>query len=135
MKNLEILQIEFRYNDKKQEKEDIDYISNKITIGVYNSFEEACIEGNKLMELMEEKFNSHLFPNGKGSAKKERFSKNGGCFGEKKRLITNLAYLKTPFDFYAKITELKYHNFEKTINEALKGVERYKEYMKFIDNE
>ena len=80
------------------------------------------------MENLESKFDLHVFPNGKGEAKKERFSKNGGCFNGKHDLITNLAYLRTPFQFYARITTLKYGAIDNIIDDVVNSAKRYKEY-------
>jgi len=82
------------------------------------------------MFYLESKFDLHIFPNGKGTAKRERFSRNGGCFGSKKNLITNLAYLKTPFQFFAKITTLKYDVIDNVIEEVTDSVKMYKEFTK-----
>jgi hypothetical protein len=102
METKQLLTIEFRYTNK-----DSDYISKTITIGVFNTFNEATIEGNKQLEILESRFKLHRFPNGL-KANKKRFGLNN-CFGFKRtNLVTNLAYLKTPFDFYFKITELTY---------------------------
>ena len=79
------------------------------------------------MENLESKFELHVFPKG-NKAKKDRFSKNGGCFGGKKDLISNLAYLRTPFDFYAKITTLKYAPIDESIDEVLNSLKKYREY-------
>lgn len=79
------------------------------------------------MKRLESKFELHQFPNGR-IAIKERFSKNGGPFSSKKDLITNLAYLKTPFEFYAKITTLRYDDVGETIADVVSAVNRYKEY-------
>jgi hypothetical protein len=122
-----LVTIEFRYSDKP-DSHDSTSRNKKVTIGVYDTFDEACIGGNKLMETLESKFPLHVFPNGRGTAKKERFSKNGGCFGSKHVLISNLAYLKTPFVFYAKITTLKKTPVDDTINSVVNSVNRYKEY-------
>lgn len=119
----ELLTIEFRYNDKP---ESVNFCGNKtktITIGVFDTLSEAIIEGNKALEVFEKHFKLNTAWN-----KKERFSENGGCFGSSKRLITPLAYLQTPFDFYAKITKLKYEDVNQTILEVLEAGERYKEY-------
>lgn len=104
-----LVQIEFRYSS--------DMSKDKITtIGVFDTFEEACINGNNLLRFLESKYNLHMFPNGI-KAIKERFSKNGGCFESKKTLVSNLAYLQTPFGFYAKIETLHYiSNFEDLFN-------------------
>ena len=98
----ELLTIEFRYHDAPKGEHDSDYKSKKITIGVFDTLDEAIVEGNKALEVFENQFDLNTAWN-----RKERFSKNGGCFGEPKRLITALGYLQTSFDFYAKITKLK----------------------------
>ena len=122
-----LLTIEFRY--KEIPKSDIlsEHKSKTTTIGVFDDFDTACIEGNKLLSNLESKFPLHVFPNGKGVAKKERFSKNGGCFGSKKNLITRLAYLKTPFEFYAKIETLKMDDIEETIEGVVDSIKKYRE--------
>jgi len=43
-------------------------------------------------------------------------------------LVTALAYLRTPFEFYAKITKLTYADVEETIIEVLEANKRYKEH-------
>lgn len=128
-----LVTIEFRYSDAPPEGYNYTSHTKTITIGVYDDFDEACVHGNKLMETMESKFKLHVFPDGK-IAKKERFSKNGGCFGSKKDLITNLAYLSTPFSFFAKITTLKYSDIDDTINDVVMAGNRYKEYKKAIND-
>ena len=86
------------------------------------------------MEKLESLFDLHVFPNGKGTAKKERFSKNGGIFGGKKNLISNSAYLKTPFTFYARINTLRYEDIDESIDDVLNAIKRFKVYNK-INNE
>lgn len=121
-----LITLEFRYLDSLND-DDYSNKSKTITIGVYDDFEEACREGNKTLEQLESKFELHTFPDGR-KANKDRFSKNGGCFGSKNTLVTNLAYLKTPFEFYAKITTLKYDSVEETVLEVLGAGKRYKKY-------
>lgn len=123
----ELLIIEFRYRDIPKGEWDSECKSKTITLGVFDTLEEAIVEGNKALEILEGKFDIHTFPDGR-KATKERFSKNGGCFGEPKRLITPLAYLRTPFDFYAKIQKLNYGDVEQTITEVLEANKRYKEH-------
>tara|TARA_R110000765_G_scaffold5492_2_gene17214 strand:+ start:526 stop:924 length:399 start_codon:yes stop_codon:yes gene_type:complete len=125
-----LVTIEFRYNDVLRHKKGWTQKTKKVTIGVYDNFDDACKEGNKLMENLESKFDLHIFPNGKGTAKRERFSRNDGCFGSKKNLITNLAYLKTPFQFFANITTLKYDVIDNVIEEVTDSVKSYKEFTK-----
>lgn len=121
--NKELVTIEFRYHDRPKGEHDGGHRSKTITIGVFDSFDEACIEGNKAMEKFEARFK--LNPNWN---RRERFSKNGGCLGSRKTLISSSAYLQTPFTFFAKITTLKYDSVDETIDEVLKGLKRYKEY-------
>ena len=123
----ELLTIEFRYCDVPKGEYDSGHQSKKITLGVFDTLEEAIIEGNKALEMFEKHFKLHTFPDGR-NAKKDRFSKTGGCFGSANRLISPLAYLQTPFDFYAKITKLTYADVEQTIAEVLEANKRYKEY-------
>ena len=117
MTTKQLLTIEFRYSIKPKSDNDSMHKTKTVTIGVFDTFDEAIIEGNKQLEVLEKHFKLNTNWN-----RKDRFSKSGGCFGSAKKLVTNLAYLQTPFDFYAKITELKYFDLEDTIVEVLKDI-------------
>ena len=123
VKTKELLTIEFRYHDKPKGACGSGSQTKTITIGVFDTFDEAIVEGNKALEVFEKHFKLNTAWN-----RKDRFSKNGGCFGLAERLITPLAYLETPFDFYAKITQLKYNDVEETIVEVLEAGKRYRAY-------
>tara|TARA_R110000772_G_C13310332_1_gene440589 strand:- start:16829 stop:17224 length:396 start_codon:yes stop_codon:yes gene_type:complete len=125
--NKYLVTIEFRYSDAPKYDDDLTSRSKKVTIGIHDTFDDACIDGNNLMENLESKFKLHVFPAGH-TAKKERFSKNGGCFGGNKNLISNMAYLKTPFAFYAKITTLKYGVIDDIVDEVVSSSERYRDH-------
>lgn len=101
-----IVEIEFRYSDKPKDSSETTTVSRTTTLGVFDTFDKAIIVGNKALETLENNFEIHTYPDGR-KALQERFSKNGGCFGIPKTLITNLAYLKTPFEFYAKIRKVE----------------------------
>jgi len=118
-----LVTIEFRYSDAPIADWDSTSKSKTITIGVYDSFEDACLNGNLLLEKLEGKFDIHTFPNG-SKARKERFSKNGGCFGGKYTLVSNSA----PFAFYAKIETLKYASVDETIDDVINARKRYIKY-------
>lgn len=122
-----LVQIEFRYNDKNPMKDDYHYVNKMLTVGIYDTPEEAYEKGNKVLEKLEFNFDRHKFPQGH-YAPKERFSKNGGAFGSEKNLITNMAYLKTPFQFFAKITKLHFLDLEETTKEAVEGCKRYRDF-------
>lgn len=122
-----LVKIEFRYSDVPKTKERSTSKNKEVTIGVYDTFEDACQNGNNLLEVLESKFELHQFPDG-SKASKERFSKNGGCFGSKNTLVTNSAYLKTPFEFYAKIETLKYNPIDEVIEDVVSASKRYTNY-------
>ncbi len=119
----ELVTIEFRYLDAPKSDLVGPHKSKKITIGVYDTLDEAMNAGNKALEVLEDYFKLNTAYN-----KKERFSKNGGCFGYPNRLITNLGYLQTPFEFYASITKLSYDDLDQTILDVVEAGKRYKEF-------
>ena len=127
-----IVTIEFRYLDSPKYNGACTHRSKTITVGIYDDFDNACINGNKALEDLEKRFKLHVFPNGI-KAPKERFSKNGGPFGTKKTLITDIAYLKTPFNFFAKIDALDFNSLNDTIDEVVKAVKTYKEYKRTLN--
>lgn len=114
-----LVEIEFRYSDAPTTDLDAECKFRKVTIGVYDDFDMACIAGNRLLENLESRFDIHTFPDG-SEAKRERFGKT--------KLISNLAYLKTPFVFYAKIVQLNHENIDNAIENVLDSVARYKNY-------
>ena len=122
-----LVKIEFRYSDAPETEDGSTSKNKTVTIGVYDTFEDACQNGNNLLEVLEGKFELHQFPDGR-KASKERFSKNGGCFGSKETLVTNLAYLKTPFEFYATIETLKYNPIDEVIENITIASKRYRKH-------
>ena len=122
-----LVRIEFRYSDAPKTEDGYTSKNKKITIGVYDTFEEACKNGNNLLEILESKFELHQYPDGTKASKK-RFSKNGGILGGKKNLVSSLAYLKTPFEFYAKIETLEYNPINETIETIINASKRYINY-------
>lgn len=129
-----LVRIEFRYSDAPETEYGWHDKNKVVTIGIYDTFEDACKSGNNLLGVLESKFELHQFPDGR-KASKERFSKNGGSFGSKKNLVTNLAYLKTPFDFYAKIETLEYSPIDKVIEDVVSASKRYMKYKLATGNE
>ena len=122
-----LVKIEFRYYDAPKTENEYTSKNKKITIGVYDTFEEACQNGNNLLKVLESKFELHQYPDG-SKASKERFSKNGGYLGSKNTLVSNLAYLKTPFEFYAKIETLEYSPINEVIKNIVSASKRYINY-------
>jgi len=122
-----LVTIEFRYKDAPKHEGGTIYKTKEVTLGVFDSFDDACKCGNELMENLESKYPLNVFANGQ-QAPKERFSKNGGPFGYKKDLISPLGYLKTPFDFYAKIQTLRYDDVNGALAEVVEAVKRYRQH-------
>lgn len=114
-----LVTMEFRYTIKaKTEEENGKYKTQTITIGVYETLDDAIKGGNTQLEVFEKYFK--LNPNWN---RKERFSKNGGCFGSANTLVSPLTWLyNCPFDFYAKITTLNFSDTEETIIGILKDL-------------
>jgi hypothetical protein len=117
-----LVTIDFKYTIKAKNEDDTDrYKTKKITVGIFEDFDLAISQGNEVLKILENHFKIHKFPNGT-DASKERFGKNSGCFGYPKTLVTNLAYLKTPFAFYANIETLNCENVEETILSVLEDL-------------
>jgi len=117
-----LLQIEFRYP-----RVDRGPGSQTVTLGVFDTFSDAALEGNAALKELEKTFPLHSFPDG-SQAKPERFSKHGGPFGTANNLVTNLAYLKTPFQFFAKITSLQSPELMSVVQDVIREVREYREY-------
>lgn len=114
-----LVTIEFRYSDAPDSM-DLTYRTKTITIGVYDTIEEAITNGNNSLMVFEEQFNLNTAWN-----RKERFTKTN-------RLISELAYLQTPFSFFAKIITLEYSSVEKEIENVVTATTRYKQYKNSI---
>ena len=127
-----LVRIEFRYSDAPETEDGTTSKNKMVTIGVYDTFKDACQNGNNLLEVLESKFELHQFPDGR-KVSKERFNKNGGCFGGKKTLVSSLAYLKTPFEFYAKIETLEYSPIDEVIEDVVSASKRYLNYKNNIN--
>jgi len=110
-----LLTIEFRY--VKKTDDDSDYVSKTLTLGVFETRDDANNAGNKVLTKLESRFTLNKHHN-----RKQRFSNNGGCFGYPTDLISELGYLETPFQFFAKITKLNYGCIDKYIDDALTDI-------------
>ena len=94
-----LVSVEFRYTGKPDQFND-NFYTKTLTLGVFESFDEAIENGNKFLEKLELSFIC--------IGNKSRFGKNNGPFRSKTTLVTDMGYLKTPFDFFAKITTLHF---------------------------
>ena len=118
-----LVRFEFNYHYVRTSNSESGNKSKRITIGVYDTFDEAAKHGNEVLEYLEKHF--LLNPN---CDTKVRFSKDGGCFGFPKDLISNVGYLRTPFYFCGTIKCLVYEDFRETILNIKESEEEYNNY-------
>lgn len=118
MKTKELLTIEFRYNDKPIDRDDYEYKCKTITIGVFDTLEEAINEGNKKLNDLSKSFEVRA---------DDKF-KLHHLFGNPKRLVTNTCYTTNGIQYFAKITPLKFDDLADIVNETFKASDRYKAF-------
>lgn len=98
----QLLRIEFRWNEHE-------YKSKRITIGVYDTIEEAVTAGNNLLASLNNEFEIRA---------DDKFSVKGK-WGIPTRLVTNVCY-KDHVKFFAKIEQLNYIDIFDEIKEIKK---------------
>lgn len=117
----ELLTVEFRYCDAPQGAHDCEHKHKTITIGVYDTLEEAVKKGNEVVQELSQYFEVR---------RDDKFSLNGGIFGSSKRLVSNCCYPTNGVSYYAKITPLKFADMPTIIQKAFEAEARYKQYLK-----
>ena len=122
MVSKEIVSIEFRYKSLNKYKDDYYHNSDKLTVGIFDSLEEAVIEGNKVLEKI-----SHYFDDNKQTLNKiERFSLMG-FLGRPNKLVTDVGVRhSTGVQMFAKIETLKFSDVEEHLKTCFSKVEEYK---------
>lgn len=120
-----LVTIKFIYSGVAKSDYDCTSKTKRITIGIYDSFDDACIHGNDVLKTLESKFKLHKFPDGT-TASRDRLGKRLYSFGGRKSLVTDSAYLKTPFNFYLKIDTLNYGSITDTIDDVLDSVKEFR---------
>lgn len=114
----ELLTIEFRYHDRPKGDWDSGHPKKIITIGVFDTLEEAVKKGNEALKVLSEHFSVRA---------DDRFKVNG-LFGSPDRLVTNCCYSTKGISYFAKITPLRFDDLSDTIKETFDAYERYKSY-------
>jgi len=114
-----LVTIEFRYSSPPTHENCDTYCEKKVTIGVFDEIQIACIEGNKQLEILEKHF--ELNPN---YNTKDRLKPNVNLGYP---IVANW-YLKTPFEFFLKVETLHFESIEDTINNVVDCVKKYKEF-------
>ena len=113
----EIVTIEFRYYDIPINEDFSGDNTKTITIGIYDTLDEAIKEGNKALETLSKKFEVRA---------NDKFQKIY-LFGSPLRLVTNICY-KDKIKFIAKITKFNFDDLNETINETFEALKRYENY-------
>jgi hypothetical protein len=110
-----IVQIEFRYNaiPKSDSPYASDCYDKTITIGIYDSIDDAIKQGNKSLEVLKTKFSFN-----------ECFSKHGGPFGRPKDLVCNFEKRNKP-QFFAKIETLHFDDLPSVMEDVFNAHERW----------
>lgn len=112
----ELLTIEFRYHDAPKSFYDCEYKTKIITIGIFDTLDEAIEGGNKVLSVLSKNFEVRA---------DDKFKKNY-LFGAPKRLVTNCCYPTKGVQYFAKITSLKFEDLNETIKETFDAFKRYK---------
>lgn len=121
----ELLEIEFRYNDRPIGSRPATSCSKTIAIGIFDTLEEAVKAGNETLEVLSEHFQVRA---------DDRF-KVRGLFGTPDRLVTNCCYTTKGIAYFARITPLKFNDLSETIAETFKAYDRYRQYRREQEND
>lgn len=121
----ELLTVEFRYHDAPKGEYDSEYKSKTITIGVFDTLEEAITEGNKILNTLSKSF----------EVRSDDEFKLKHLYGAPKRLVTNVSYPTKGIQYFAKIVKLKFDSVDHTVEETFKAWERYRQYKRSLEND
>ena len=111
----ELLTIEFRYHEVPKSEYSCEYVSKTITIGVYDTLEEAVKEGNKVLKELSSKFKI-----------RDTFGVHNGVFGSANRLVCD-CFRGCP-EVFCKITQLKCDDICKVMDEVFESEEKYRKW-------
>lgn len=110
-----LLRVELRYCGIPETEYRLEDKSEYITIGIYDSFKEACIAGNEVLNNTIKKYNLKVY---------NSFSEHGGPFGSRVTLVTNCLY-DDPIEYFIEITTLNFRDLNERIEYALKSQKEY----------
>ena len=116
----QLLTVEFRYLDKPAQRSE--HRTQIITVGIYDTIEQAVIEGNKIIDMLSQHF----------EVRTEDKFKVKGLWGLPEKLVTNTCYPTNRIEYFAKITTLKFDDINNVIQETFKAAKRYEAYRKEI---
>ena len=114
----ELVTIEFRYHDSPAGESYSGYRKKIITVGIFDTLEEAIAEGNKALTVLAKHFEVRS---------DDKFALKA-LWGMPTRLVTNTCY-RTKIEYFAKIEALHFDDLESTIAETFTAYERYKKHI------
>ncbi|NDV83002.1 hypothetical protein [Bacteroides sp. 51] len=112
----ELLTIEFRYHGQPEDVTNSVCRNKTITIGIFETLEEAIEKGNKALEILSKHFQVRS---------DDKFQLHY-LFGNPCRLVTNCCYPTNGIQYFAKITPLRFDDLSNTIKETFDEYGRYK---------
>lgn len=113
-----LVTIELRYEDRPVNEDVGGYTTRTITIGIYDTLDEAIEQGNKAIELLSKYF----------EVRSDDYFVKNALFGMPRTLVSNFCYRTQQIAYFAKITPLHFDDLEAAIKEAFAARERYKKY-------
>ena len=110
-----VVQIEFGYKaiPKIDSPYASDYYNRTITIGIYDSIDEAIKQGNKSLDVLKAKFSFN-----------DWFSKHGGPFGSANKLVCNFDNRNKP-QFFAKTETLHFDDLASVMEDVFNANEKW----------
>lgn len=113
-----LVTIELRYEDRPVNEDVGGYTTRTITIGIYDTLDEAIEQGNKAIELLSKYF----------EVRSDDYFVKNALFGMPRTLVSNCCYRTQQITYFAKITPLHFNDLEAAVKEAFAARERYKKY-------
>lgn len=123
--NKELLTIKFEYHDVPKWGRDSGRTERTITIGIFDTFEEAAAAGNEAIKTLSELL---------GSENKDRFFRHG-VLGYPTRSVSNFFCRPRTIFYRAEITPLVFGDLHDMVKETFEARKRYQEFKKKQEEE
>lgn len=114
----QLVTVELRYEDEPVNEDVGGYKTRTITVGIYDTLDEAIEQGNKAIKLLSKYF----------EVRSDDYFVKNALFGVPRTLVSNCCYRTQQISYFAKIIPLHFDDLEEAIKEAFAARERYKRY-------
>ena len=111
-----LLDVEFRYHRVPESEYSSDCVNKVITIGIYDTLDEAIEKGNATIQRITKKF--HF---------RERFGRNNGIFGSSNLLVASISNYPECF-VHIKPLDCNVDNLEEEMKKAFQSEAEYKKW-------